>query len=156
MTYIATFGLYNSPFTRKPPEHRTYMSLNGMDWLLQTRNKALPIEELGYWQRHFANYLFGVKGYSGPLKRHGSPTPIPPHFNYNNEGLLGKTLAKDAYLVIDKRNELITTKIYPEYEYKWKFTPDDYRKLEYDESLDKIYDNGEMKIFYVDYAFISH
>jgi len=74
---------------------------------------------------------------------------MPHHFNYDNESLLAKTLKKNMYLIINKKTELISTNIFPEYEDRWVFHPDDYEKLESDKSIDKTYHNGEIKIFFV-------
>ena len=150
MTFIASFSLYNSPIVKKGPGHCTYMAVDGMNWLFQTRTDYLSIEELVYRQYHIANFIFGNRGNSVPkLRTHYMPYLTPYHFNYTNESLLAKSFKGDCYLYINKKTELYSVIIFPEYEHKWKFTPDDYKKLEYDRSIDKIYHNSEIRIFYV-------
>lgn len=151
MTYIAIFSYYDSPFTRDPPEHLTYMELNSMSWFLQTRNKNLEVDDLSHQQKFVAVYLLGfAKSDLEPnLTSVYVPITMPHHFNYDNESLLAKTLKKNMYLIINKKTELISTNLFPEYEDRWVFHPDDYEKLESDKSIDKTYHNGEIKIFFV-------
>ena len=151
LTYVATFALYDSPFNKREPQHVTYMNMYGINWLLQTRNDDLSIEELGYWQKHIVNFLLGSKKASlePNLKFITVIHVIPNHFNYTNESLLAKSIKKDCYLFINKKSELVSANIFPEYEYRWSFTPDDYKQLEYDRSIEKIYHNNEIRIFYV-------
>ena len=152
-TYVATFNYYESPFNKNPPEHCTYMELNGMDWLLQTRNKDLEVEDQSHYQIKVAKYLWGFEEVPGEnrrgLKGLGDPYTIPHHFNYDNGSLLAKYFQKNMYLFINKKTELIAANVFPEYEDRWVFHPDDYEKLESDKSIDKMYHNGEIKIFYV-------
>ena len=151
LTYVATFALYDSPFNKRPPHHVTYMNIYSINWLLQTRNDDLSIEEQGHWQRHIANFLLGSKKASleRGLKSFAHASIIPKHFNYTTESLLAKSFEENCYLFINKKSELTSVNIYPEYEYRWSFTPDDYKQLEYDRSIDKIYHNNEIRIFYV-------
>jgi len=151
MTYIAIFSFYDSPFTRDPPEHLTYMELNGMSWFLQTRNKNLEVDDLSHQQKFVATYLLGFaeSDLEPNLTSVYVPITMPHHFNYDNESLLAKTLKKNMYLIINKKTELISTNLFPEYEDRWVFHPDDYEKLESDKSIDKTYHNGEIKIFFV-------
>ena len=154
MTYIASFSLYDSPFVKKGPNYCTHMAVDGMTWLLQTRNDDLSIEELGYMQDLIATFIFGyrerwLKPNLKNLRTHHHSSIIPKHFNYTKESLLAKSIKKDCYLYIDKKKECVSVNIYPEYEDRWLFTPDDFKKLEYDKSIDKIYHNNEIRIFYV-------
>ena len=151
ITCIATFGYYDSPFTKDSPEHCTYMELNGMSWLLQNRNKNLEVDDLSHKQRLLTTCLLGYdKSALEPnLKSVYELITMPHHFNYGNESLLAKTLKKNMYLIINKKTELISTEVYPEYEDRWVFHPDDYAKLESDVSIDRMYHNGEVKIFFV-------
>jgi hypothetical protein len=151
LTYVATFGLYDSPVNKRPPHHVTYMNIYSINWLLQTRNDDLSIEELGYWQGWVVNTLLGSKKASleSNLKVSAQSPVIPHHFNYTNECLLAISFEEDCYLFINKRSELKSVNIFPEYEDRWAFHPDDYKQLEYDRSIDKIYHNNGIRIFYV-------
>lgn len=151
MTYIASFSLYDSPFVKKAPNYCTHMAVDGMNWLFQTRNDDLSIEELSYMQALIASFIFGHGGrwLKPDLKSHHHSYIVPKHFNYTKESLLAKSIKKDCYLYIDKKTECVSVNTYPEYEDRWFFTPDDFKKLEYDSSIDKIYHNNEIRIFYV-------
>lgn len=151
MTYVSTSGFYNSAFNRKPSSQVTHMYASSMNWLISVRNRKLPIEELENRQHQISYYLLGANeaNLEPNLKAVTQPSKIPAHFNYNNERRLAKTLKEDCYVVINKMHELISVNIYPEYEDRWSFHPDDYKELESDISIDKIYHNGEIRVFYV-------
>jgi len=152
MTFILTFNLYSSPFNREPPNHGTRMCLAGVDWLLRNKTEDFEVRDLDNSTRRYAIYLYGhEKAYSEELGLVGRAyrQTILPHFNYYNEPEFANNFSEDCYLVINKKTELISTNIYPEYEKRWSFHPDDYQKLEDDISIDKVYHNGEIKIFYI-------
>ena len=153
LVFIATFNVYNSEFNKSVPSQCTYMNLNGMSWEITNRNCSLAIEEMGtQWQYHISNCLYGIRNKPSNLGRLvsvGHQHVFPVHFNYTSFDTLGSSFSEDFYFYLDKRVELGTTYVFPEYEYRWSFHPRDYCRLEEDSSLDKIYHNNEIKIFYL-------
>ena len=153
LIFIATFNAYDSEFNKRVPFQCTYMNLNGMSWELTNRNRSLAIEEMGTsWQYHISCCLYGIRDRPsnlGGLVSFSHQQVFPDHFNYTSYDTLGSSFLEDFYFYLDKRVELSTTGVFPEYEYRWSFHPKDYCRLEEDSSLDKIYHNNEIKIFYL-------
>ena len=68
------------------------------------------------------------------------------YFNYTEYQTFGESLAEDRYMSIDKAGELAYLELYPQID---RFTTSDFAKLQKDSTVDKLYVNGEMGIWYV-------
>jgi len=60
----------------------------------------------------------------------------------------GETYTKDKYMILTQNDRLQYVEIYPEVA-EFRFYPADFDKLEDDPSIDKIYDNRGLDVWYV-------
>ena len=78
---------------------------------------------------------------------------VSDHFNYiNNTNTLGESIpgTSNEYYIDYEVNRLFYPQIYPEYKDQWKFTPNDFSRLDnVDPSVNQIYSNGNFWINYV-------
>lgn len=72
---------------------------------------------------------------------------LPDHFNYDKINLIGENFTENMYMIVTIYDKLLYT-VGP-----WKsvgrFTNEDFDNLSYDISVNNLYDNGAMNIFYI-------
>jgi hypothetical protein len=149
LLYFSTFNFYFSPVMRLPNEQVSEMEINGMTWFFDHRNEEVPIQEIGLSQKRFHDAIIG---WSIPGKniRYGADTLPVDHFDYINKTSLGDYYEDQRYLVIGTLGRMYYPEIHPKYEERWRFTADDFCMLEKDNTVLRIYDNGNVNIYFVD------
>ncbi|MBN2187355.1 MAG: hypothetical protein JW732_07925 [Dehalococcoidia bacterium] len=140
---IGIFSIYPSPFILQPNLGATHMDTSGEYWLLEQGNPELRVIGVGYvTPDRFARALWGT-----PIQNYPRwDSFAPKNFNYTEYQALGESLDRDKYMSIDKAGELAYLELYPQID---KFTTSDFAKLQRDSTIDKLYANGEMRIWYV-------
>ncbi len=140
---IGIFSVYPSPFILQPSFGATHMDTTGEYWLLEQGNPELRVIGVGYvTPGRFARTL-GLT-YEQNYPHWGGFAP--QHFNYSEYQTFGESLAEDRYMSIDKTGELAYLELYPQID---RFTTSDFAKLQKDSTVDKLYANREMVIWYV-------
>lgn len=148
MIIISILSFYPSRFSASSNHQVTEMELSGMDWTFNNQNKSLStVERSGSMQHRFSDALYGR------LRRHEYLTyddvRVPDHFGYNETRMLGNIYDEKTYLIIPMSERIFYPEIYPEYEEYWRFTPEDYSRLEKDLSVNRVYDNGEYNTYII-------
>ena len=149
LLYFSTFNFYFSPVIRLSNEQVSDMEINGMVWFFDHRNKEVPIQEMGLSQKRFHDAIRG-RSILGKNIRYGADTPPVDHFDYINKTSLGDYYEDQRYLLISILGRIASPELYPEYEEQWRFTADDFCMLEKDNTVLRIYDNGNLNIYFVD------
>jgi hypothetical protein len=142
---LTVVGMFTSPLTAETNQQTTQMELDGMEWFFEHRNDDFLIEEFGIRQYRFDHALHGVEGESQMIRR--SDTRPPDHFNYTTYDTLGESYADDRYLLLTRLGRVTYPAKFPDYRDQWRFTGDDFERLEYDRSVARVYDNGEFDIY---------
>lgn len=112
------------------------------------RNEELFIQEMGLSQKRFHDAIFGI---SIPAKniRYGVATPPVDHFDYINKTSLGEYYEDQRYLLISLLGRISYPELHPKYEKQWRFTAEDFCMLEKDNTVLRIYDNGNLNIYFI-------
>jgi len=145
--------LYPSRYVLTPSYHATRSEIAGMDWFFHRKNPTKPITGLLEQTHRFADFLLTPeeKGEQAFLElellRDGEG-PMPWHFAYDKYSELGEWYDRTAYLVIIQLDRVLYEEIYPEMK-DIRFPPEDFRKLEQDTSVDKLFNNGGLDVYYV-------
>jgi len=134
LTYgISIFSVYHSPWTFSPSWHITNMDVEGSDWFFAHRNSTYEFDAMGI----------------DPSLMLGTVGLIPAHFNYSYHETLGESLAQDSYAIINKRCKLanadpMVAKARINMVSGWGFDEEDFYRFEHkDESVNRVYSNGE-------------
>jgi hypothetical protein len=137
-----------SPITKRPNHQVSETEINGMTWFFDYRNEEMLIQEMGLSQMRFHNAIFGR---AIPRKniRYGEVTRPVDHFGYINKTSLGDYYEDQRYLLISILGRIIYPELHPGYEEHWKFTADDFCMLEKDNTVFRIYDNGNLNMYFV-------
>jgi len=122
----------------------TTMEWNGMEWLLDHGNKQNLIDELGIAQYRFSHAIYGWK--ENKMIRRKDTNP-PDHFGYDNRTSLGDYYNESRYLIITRLGKIRNPEMYPSYREIWRFTPQDFDKLQSDETVIRVYTNGDFETY---------
>jgi len=148
---ISTFNLYPSPTTQNYNSQVTTMGINGASWLVEFGNKSVePIDIFVV----FGRFVHAIEGYQYSMQNDRKYATAlynvkrypPDHFNYTYHETLGDSYMTDNYLLTNELMRQFYFKLWPAHA---RFTPDDFRKLDIDPTVNKIYENSEFEIRYI-------
>ncbi|MFC4451573.1 hypothetical protein [Halorussus aquaticus] len=137
---LIVFGTYNSPLQRETNSHVPETRIEGMEWYLDNRDADRLAFGFNYRYEH------AFEGVS-PNPRAYAERPIPAHFGYDENATFATRNRVGSYLLVTQRLEEYYPALHPEYPEYWQFTPRDFRRLDRDERLGKIYANGGLRIY---------
>ncbi|WP_137286116.1 hypothetical protein [Halorussus salinisoli] len=137
---LVVFGAYDSPLQRGTNSHVPETRLDGMEWFVDHRDD----DRLAYGFSHRWEHAFrGV----APNPRAYAERPIPERFGYHNASTFATPNHAGSYLLVTQRLEEYYPTLHPEYPEYWKYRPSDFRRLDRDEGLGKVYANGGIRIY---------
>lgn len=147
LAILLVFSMFTSPLVFDRNHQVTEMEIEGSEWLFEERNQDHLIEERGFRQHRYYHMHYGTVD-TDPTIRWGGSSP-PPHFNYTEYDTLGESYTEDRYVVLTQLSRIEYQERFPDYEDQWKFTPEDFERLETDSSTHRLYDNGEFNVYLV-------
>jgi hypothetical protein len=143
---ISIYSSFISPYVMQPSIQVTNYDMSGAKWFIENKDINIPTSPILNLPSRLAD---DILGYSSASKR-ADLSPyyiIPNHFNYTNYTTLGKSIGGDTYIPISQLDEIT-------YQTVWnstgRFDSSDFQHLEYDTSLNRLYDNGEYEVFLLD------
>ncbi len=142
---LMVFSMFTSPLVFDRNHQVTEMEIEGSEWLFEERNEDLLIEERGIRQYRYYHLHYGTID-NDPTIRWGGASP-PAHFNYTEHDTLGQSYDDDRYLILTELARIEYQERFPDYQEQWKFTPEDFERVETDQSLHRVYDNGEFNVY---------
>jgi hypothetical protein len=153
LAYLSVFTLYLSPITDDPNQQVPESELDGMQWLLTYQSEGLLVEELGTKQFRLHAAVTGGDPLPSSLRRRGvnyDSDPVPPdHFGYRNNTTLGASYPDARYLLLTTEGRQRYPAFYPDFRADWRFTPEDFDRLDRDTTTDKLYANGYFDVYHV-------
>ncbi len=154
-SYInGTLKLYPSPYTLYANDQVTRHDFLGMKWFFERKDTGILTSSFSIPQGRFAVFLLTSNERSNrkDILNSFTPTPeelkLPFHFGYDKGKRLGEFYDKNTYLVLNKKDQLIYREVYPDMA-DIRFTSSDFEKLDEDDSLNKLYENGEFTMRYI-------
>lgn len=138
---------YSSTFQQLPANQLTRSETAGMSWFFNNRNTDMDISCILISPSRFADILLTreEKQAQGYLSL---PTLPPHHFGYDKSAVLGASYTKDSYMLLAKIDRDLYTEVWPDMA-ELRYLPGDFERLENDGSVDKLYSNGGIDIWYV-------
>ena len=146
---IALIDTFRSPAIKSYNAQVTRMEIEGADWFLDNRNQDLYIDDIKVLPYRFADALLGKETEKKNIMWAGVWTYPPDHFNYSNKIMLGESYEADKYLMLNELSKLLYPEVYPEYPRLWRFNDEDFDRLNLDQSVNKIYINSGIEVYYV-------
>lgn len=116
------------------------MEVSGMDWVFESGNTSIRIDEIGISQVRFSGLILGT-GVEQSNVRYWSSADPPRNFGYGVNDLYGESYSEDRYLVCNMLSGMIGSG-----DRYWNFT----RLNGLDPSVSRVYSNGEFWGYYID------
>lgn len=152
---ISIFGVYNSPWISQPSWQTTLQDTNCVVWLSENSESAV-VEGMGFHSGH--SFVARIEHNVSNLKLFrqdyvNSNRLLPEKFNYSLYQELGSLFTEDRYLISEVRAEISSN--HPVLS-KYKLDPtipwergEDFKNLQADQSVSKIYESNEVKCWYI-------
>lgn len=150
-TAISTFNLHPSPIVRSYNSQVTAMEINGANWLVEFGDRNIEPMDMFIT---FGRFVQAKQGYDYSMQEdrtyatalYSTKRSPPDHFNYMYYNTLGESYSEDKYLLTNKLMKLFYFELWPDIA---RFTTDDFRKIDIDATVNRIYENGEFVIRYI-------
>jgi hypothetical protein len=133
---------YWSPYRLLPNDQPILSEPDGFKWLSTYRNTGLGLVTLTVLVDRLVTLLPAAGGITKDVSQ------VPYHFNYPERSLLGASYSEDRYMLLNTHDRLQYTELFPRMA-PYRFYPSDFDRLDNDSSLDKIYSNRGMEVWYI-------
>jgi hypothetical protein len=146
---IAGLKTYPSPYVLSANWQITKTEMKGMDAMLHGKNN-MNITSLTITPINYARALL-TKGERSKIIFNwyvSDELRIPFHFDYDDNSNLGDYYDENIYMVLTYRDRILYKEVWPEIAHL-RFLDDDFKKLDKDNSLTKIYENGGFDSYYI-------
>lgn len=141
---LSIFAVYPSPYILNPTPEVTQMDIHSANWLIGYKNRELSCIDIMSPEYRFSDYILGCSLSRNEFNKYVEKAPN--HFNYTIHQYLGTSYLKNQYLLITRFDAVI-------YQTVWKvvgrFNQEDFLKLNEDQTVNKLYSNGEANIYLV-------
>ncbi len=145
---LSVFGMFTSPAVFDRNHQVTEMELDGTEWLFENRNADHLIDEQAIRQYRFYHLHYGTTQVDETIRSEDASPP--DHYNYTVNERLGQSYEEDRYLLLPKAGRISYPERFPGYRDQWRFLPRDFERLETDQSVNRVYDNGEVTVYLVE------
>jgi hypothetical protein len=141
---LSMFSFYPSPLGSSSNVQVTEMETEGTQWLTQHGTAA---EELSEFHMNYRRFYHAQHGTDTFAPFWGAPPPV--HFNYTERSRLGESYESDRYMMINQRGRIYYPEVFPNYPENWRYDPQDFDRLERDDSVARVYDNGGHNQYFI-------
>lgn len=154
---LSLFGfsiLYESPFTYNNNFQVTRTEIDGMDWFLHSKNTTKLTTGISIPPGQFAKILITpgeqtdlaeTKLNRGMIRQ---DIRMPSHFGYDNYSNMGD-FYPNVYLALSSRDKQLYQGPHNELTESVKFLPQDFKRINYDNTVDYIYSNGGLDVYFI-------
>jgi hypothetical protein len=145
---ISILNIHSSPWVLRANPQVTHAEVQGMSWFLSHRNEELLIDQTFFNQRIMSVGLLGAQNIPSKI-RTWEDSFAPDHFGYHKQNTYGSSYKLDRYFLSNTLSRIFYESILPRYQNSWRWTPEDFNRLERDPTVSRIYSNGDFEVFYV-------
>ncbi|OYR41428.1 hypothetical protein [Halorubrum sp. Eb13] len=147
LTGLSVSGAHLSPVEAESNHQITEMQFSSAAWMAEHDTTADTYLEASFSYYRYSHALYGLR--TGP-----EDTPSfqrsPDHFNYDVDTFMGSNYTNNHYLLISHRARIFYPEIYPRFQENWRFTPEEFDRLEQDRTVTRTYDNGDQTQYLIE------
>ena len=145
----SVFTAYPSPYTLHISFQSTQAEIDGMDWYLHNKDTAIHSSGWYFAPRRYAAFLLSADEREQREDYLGNAThQLPFHLGYDTYPTMGQVYEEDTYVVLTELVRRHYVDVFPKMA-ELRLLPSDFAKMEDDPNVDKLYDNGELDVWYV-------
>lgn len=146
LVLLSVFGAHHSPMTIRINQQVTDAELDGAQWYLSEGTEDVALTEYGIDVYRFEDALVGFR--SNNVTE--DTDPPPDHFGYADGATLGSQYNESRYMAITSAGRQFYPEVWPDYRRFWRYTPDEFDRVENDRTVSQVYANGEFDLYLVD------
>ncbi|WP_318568650.1 hypothetical protein [Salinigranum marinum] len=135
---LATFSLFPAPQSSTKNQQVTEMEVEGTEWLTVYGDSSQELMQFDILYFRFYDAQYG----RNTTKPFNGVSP-PPRFNYTESEYLGDNFQNERYLTITRLGREFYPTVHPDYRANWRYTPENFERLEKDTTVDRVYDSGD-------------
>jgi hypothetical protein len=142
--------VYPSPYILTANDQYPRSETAGIKWYFSNKHISPPTLQISSSIERFVYTLFPTEQIKARRDISISDNFLMPgwHFGYTQYATLGEQYDLDQYMVVNQQDRRIYIDIYPEMA-EIRFLPDDFSKLEADPTVNKVYYDDGLSIYYV-------
>jgi len=142
----SVFGLFWAPINRTATLQVTEGEFAGMTMFFGIRDETTSALEVGISQSRFFDAIYGPDS-SGINIWYGATVAAPDHFGYDAYDSLSDSVDGPRYLLTSERWRTYWPSVWPEFESRWRFSPQDFEQLELDSGVNHVLSNGDFDMY---------
>jgi len=146
-SFLGVQGLYPAPYQLKPNGQITAHSMAGSEWFIENKN---PVHSPACIMSPINRYADGILGRTAAASRadlrSSRVIQLEDHFGYDEYDTLGEQNSEDLLLNITKKDKIIYDTVWEEVD---RFDEEDFIKLGFDYTVNKVYDNNEFTSYFI-------
>ncbi len=139
-------ALYQSPYALQRNLQITERDMTGMQWFIADKDIRLVSLTVLTSPSNFFTAILGNAEAEARKHVDNSDVQLPDHLGYDKGLRLGENFPADAYAIVTEEDRITYSTV-------WKivdrYRESDFAKLETDNTVSKLYSNGEMDLLYV-------
>ena len=142
----SVFGLFWAPTNRTATLQVTEGEFAGMMLFFEIRDGTISNLQVGIAPYRFSHAIYGT---DSPMINIGdeSPYSAPDHLGYDNHNSFSDSYDGPRYLLTSERGRTYWPSVWPEFESKWRFSPQDFEHLELDNGVCHVLSNGDLDLY---------
>ena len=147
---LCILNVYSSPISWQSNKQFTYMNFAGSAWTTENRDLMIQTSsDSGYNLERMEHYINGVIIGKKHIKK--EPFSTPTHFGYNYNNSLSQVFNYTYTYMITTENGKQAVNAFPNNikPMATQYTSEDFKKLNSDINVSKLYDNRELEIWFV-------
>lgn len=145
VVYFSVFNLYFSPLTDTTNQQVPAGEFTGMTTFFDTRNVSIATLDIALSEGGFFSAIYGNN-----VQKINVTDSLPvDHFGYENNTSLSASYNSSQYLLLNDLGAHYYEYIYPQFVDRWRFTPEDFQKVELDKGVDRVYSNGALTVYLI-------
>jgi hypothetical protein len=150
ISVFSTFSLHSSPLKGEHGDQVLESEYSGMSWFFENRDSEIKAYEQKITQYRFFTAIYGNLNISTAKNvQHWRFADIPDHYNYAEYSLAGDIYKKDVYFIISELGNIYIKYLIPDKKDFWRWTPEDFIRLNSDETVNDVYYNRGIEIFLI-------
>lgn len=140
LTGLSVAGAHQSPVAAESNHQITEMGFASAAWVAEHDTTADGYMEAGFSYWRYSHAMFGFQTGPDDIPSFRSP---PDHFYYNQNARIGESYTNNQYMLITHHIRIFYPEVYPRFQENWRYTPQDFDRLEQDRTITRTYDNGD-------------
>jgi len=148
-------SIYGGAHNKENNQQVSEPELSGMDWVLDNKAEQTAIDGFGLFPARYSHTINGYEANTGVEDNYVLSSP-PDHFGLHNHTGVGEAYNEPHVLVVSDFTREYYPGLFPNKQWYWKYTPEDIRMLQSDQTVNHIYSGGKTDVYDVSPQMVSN